>query len=138
MAFVYDDMPIVGDQIGDNTVMDQALHERDIDSPGRFLPPTVDDTDLVRGDVEKGLKARHPLVEKLTAMDKDQRAPAPCRDHAGGDNGLAERRGRREDSDFVPEKVCGRRVLFIRQVAQEPSLNWQARLTFIARLGGDA
>jgi hypothetical protein len=78
------------------------------------------------------------LVEKLAAMDKDQRVPAPCRDHVGGDDGLAERSGRREGSGFVPAKVCGRRLLFSRQFAQKPRLNWQSRLSFIARLGGDA
>ena len=76
MAFIDDDMPVVGDQIGDDALSDQALHERDIDVSGRLLLSAVDDAELVRRDIQEGLESRHPLVEKLPTMDQHQRVPS--------------------------------------------------------------
>ncbi len=96
MAFVDDYMPIVGDQIRDGTLPHQALHEGDIDIPGQLLLPAMDDAELVRRDIQKGLETRHPLIEELPAMDKDQGVPISRRNHFRGNNGLAECRGRCE------------------------------------------
>jgi hypothetical protein len=138
MAFVHNDVPIVGHQIDDDAVVDQALHKRDIDGASRLLPPAMDDTDFVWWNVEKSLKARHPLVEKLPAVDKDQRVPTPRRDHVRGNDGFAKRGGRREDAGFVPEKVRGRLLLLGRQLAQEPRPNRPSQLAFVTRFGDDA
>ena len=84
----------------------------------------------------KGLKARHPLIQKLPAMDENECVTIPCRDHCRGDDGLAERRGSREYACFVCEEVRGGGLLFRRQLAQEPFANRLPTLTFVAPLGG--
>ena len=107
MAFIDDDMAVIGDQIGDDALPNQALHEGDIDDSGRLLLSAMDDAEPVRRDVQKCLQPRHPLIEKLPAMDEDQGIPIPCSDHFRGDDGLAECRGRRKHPGFMLEKSCG-------------------------------
>jgi hypothetical protein len=83
------------------------LHEGDIDFPGRLSLATIDNTELVRRDVEEGLEKRRPLLEKLPAMDKDQCVAIPRRDHFRSYDSLAECRGRCEHPGFVLES-CAR------------------------------
>jgi hypothetical protein len=60
----------------------------------------IDDAELVRRDAQKGLETRHPLIEKLPAMDKDQvfrfratdllfEAAGKCRGFQPSDSGTA-------------------------------------------------
>jgi hypothetical protein len=130
-------MTIVGDQIRDGTLPHQALHEGDIDIPGRLLLPAMDDAELVRRDIQKGLETRHPLIEKLPAMDKDQGVPISRRNHFRGNNGLAECRRSCEHPGFMPEKSCGSLILFRRQLTEKPCPDQPSLLAFVTQLGGD-
>ena len=110
MAFIDDNMAVIGDQIGHDAPPNQALHKGDIDDAGRLLLSAMDHAEAVRRDVQKRLQPRDPLLEKLPAMDKNQGVPFPCSDHFRRNNGLAECRGRRKHPGFVLEKSCGGRL----------------------------
>ena len=53
MAFIDNNMAVIGDQIRDNAPSNQALHEGDINDPGRFLLPAMNDSETARRDVQK-------------------------------------------------------------------------------------
>ena len=95
----------------------------------------MDNADLVGWDVQKDLETRHPLIEKLPAMDKNQRVPIPRRDHLRGDDGLAECRGRREHPGVVLEKLRGGFILFRRQLTEKPCSDRLSLLAFVAQFG---
>src|ERR1700693_6350895 len=138
MAFIDNDMPVVGDQIGDDALSNQALHEGDIDVAAQLLLPAMDDTELVRSDIEEGLETRRPLVEELPAMDKDQCVPISCRDQFRGNDGLAESRGRCEHPCFMWKKGRGSFILLRRQLTEKLCPQGPPLLTFVAQLGGNA
>ena len=71
MAFVDDDMAVIGDDVGNDALPNQALHEGDIDDSGRLLLPAMDDSEATWRDVQKRLETRYPLIEKLPAMDEN-------------------------------------------------------------------
>ena len=71
MAFIDNDMPVIGDQIGDDALSYQALHEGHIDIPGRLLLPAMDNAERVRRNIQEGLETRDPLIEKLPTVDED-------------------------------------------------------------------
>ena len=60
MAFIDDKMAVVSDQIGDDTLPNQALHQGDINDSGRLLLPAMDDPEATRRDVEKRLEVGRP------------------------------------------------------------------------------
>src|ERR1700730_8544370 len=138
MAFIDDNMAVISDQIGDDALPNQAPHEGDIDGACRLLLPAVYDADFVRCDVQKGLEARHPLVEELPAMDEDQRVPIPHRDHFRSDDGLAESCGRCKHPDLVLEKPGCSLILLGRQLSKEPRDKRYSLLAFVAQLDGNA
>jgi hypothetical protein len=53
MAFIDNNMAVISDQIRDDAPSNQALHEGDIDDPGRCLLPAMDDSETPRRDVQK-------------------------------------------------------------------------------------
>src|SRR5208283_4134192 len=53
MAFIDNDMPVIGDQIGDDARSYQALHEGHIDFPGRLLLSAMDNTERVRRNIQE-------------------------------------------------------------------------------------
>ncbi len=55
MAFIDDQLAVIGDDVGDFTLADQALNERDIDDAGRLSVSPADNTDLLWVNVQKGL-----------------------------------------------------------------------------------
>src|ERR1700733_13341407 len=104
MAFIHDNMAVIGDKIRHDALPDQALHEGNIDDASRLLLPAIDDSDLVRRDIQERLQPRDPLFEKLSAMDKNQGGPSPGGDQIRSDNGLPKCRGRRQYSGFELQK----------------------------------
>ena len=128
MALIDDNMAVIGNQIRHNAPSNQALHEGDIDDPGRLLLSTMDHADLVRRDIQKRLKPRDPLLKKLPAMDENQGVPSPCSDHICGNNGLSECRGRRKHPGFVLEKSRGGRLLLFRPSVRRETVSQGAVL----------
>jgi hypothetical protein len=132
MAFIDDEMAILGDDVGDRPLADEALHHRDIDHAGRLLPRAMDDADVGGHDVEKGAEPRHPLVEQLAAVHQHQRVRAALGDHQGRHDGFAEGGGRGEHAIVVPEEVRHGSILFGRQRAQEAGCDRCSEFAFIA------
>jgi hypothetical protein len=65
VAFIDDDMAVIGDQIRHDASPNQALHKGDIDDSSRLPLPAMDDPDAIRRDVQKRLEPCHPLFEEL-------------------------------------------------------------------------
>jgi hypothetical protein len=53
VAFIDNQMTVIGDDIRDRSVAYQALDKRHINDTGRFSLPAPDNTDLSRVDVQK-------------------------------------------------------------------------------------
>src|SRR5271165_2732763 len=138
MAFIDNNMAVIGDEIRHNAPPNQTLHKRNVDDARRFLLPAIDDPEFVRRDIQKRLESRYPLLEKLPAVDENQGGPSPRGDHICGNNGLSKRRGRREYPGFVLQKGGGRLTLFSRQFAEKPCLKGPSLLAFVSQLGLDA
>ena len=96
VAFVNDKMTIVRDQVRYLALPHEALDQRDIYDTSRIAASAPDDADILRIDIEKRLKAFHPLAEQLSTMDENKRIPAPLSNERGCHNRLAEGGGRRE------------------------------------------
>ena len=71
MAFIHDQMTIIGNNIGNYAISNQALHEGDIDLSGWLPLSTINHAKLGRLNIKKGLETCHPLVEKLSPMDQN-------------------------------------------------------------------
>lgn len=89
MAFVDNQMTVIGNDISDLSSAYQALDERHINDAGRLSFSTPDNADLFRVDVQKGTQALHPLSEEFPAMNENQRVAGSMRDECGRDNRLA-------------------------------------------------
>ncbi len=91
----------------------------------------MDDSDLVRRDIQERPQPRDPLFEKLSAVDESQRGPSPSSDYIRSDNGLSKCRGRRQYPGFVFQKGRGRLILFSRQFAEKACLKGAPFLAFV-------
>ena len=61
MAFIDDQMAVVGNDIGNFSLAHQALDERDIDDACRFSFPATNNADLLRVHVQKGFVDVPPI-----------------------------------------------------------------------------
>lgn len=90
MAFVDNQMAIIGDNVGNVAVADKALDERHINDARWLSFPAADNADLLRVNAQKGTETGDPLIEQFPSVDKDQRVSRPLRNERCGDNGFAE------------------------------------------------
>jgi hypothetical protein len=63
VAFVNNELPVSGHDVGHLAFPDQALDSCNIDEARRPLPSTADDSNTIRLDVEEGAQPRHPLIQ---------------------------------------------------------------------------
>ena len=138
MAFVDHYVAVVCDQIGNDVPTDKTLQKGDIDNAGDTLLSAMDDADLVRCEIEEGSKPGHPLVEKLAAMDQNQRIPSPRRNELRRDNGFAESCGGCQYAGVVSQKVHRGCFLLRRQCAKEAHPEWGTRLAFVTNFDGNS
>jgi hypothetical protein len=110
-------MRIRSADIGGQGALAPIQNKGDIDAPRRLLLRAVNDAEPARRYIKEGLQAGNPLVKKLSAMHKDQRAAIPGGDQPRSNDGLPKGRGGREHSRFVFEQGRGSFVLFRRQLA---------------------
>lgn len=75
MAFVDNQMAIIGDNVRNVPVADKALDERHIDDARRLSFPAADDADLLRVNAQKGTETRDPLIEQFRRWTSIR---APC------------------------------------------------------------
>ena len=61
MAFIDDQMAVVGDDVRNLALADKALDERDIDDAGRLSFPATDNADLLRVDASKRIVDVPPI-----------------------------------------------------------------------------
>lgn len=122
MAFVDDQMAIIGDKVGNVPVADKTLDERHIDDAGRLSLPTADNADLFRVDIQKGTETRDPLIEQSPPVDKDKRVSGPMRNERCGDNGFAEGGRRREHAVVVSNESVESLCLRPSQLALEGNI----------------
>lgn len=134
MAFVDDDVAVFGDDVRNDALPHKALHKSDVDVFGEFPLPAMDNADLLWRDIKKDFEASDPLVEKLPAMDEDQRVSAARRDQFSGDDGFAKSRGCSEHTCLVLEKRSGSLVLIWRQPTEEICFKGRAVHAFVAQL----
>ena len=73
VAFVDDQMAILANDIVDFALARQTLNDRNIDNAGRLAFAAADLTDGFGREIEKGGEPGDPLVEKLPAVDQNQR-----------------------------------------------------------------
>src|SRR5262245_37807698 len=90
VAFVDDEVAVVGNAVVDDALAHQALNHCDIDQPGWPVPATADTADRLHGKVQEGGKPLDPLIEQLPSMNEDEGVHAALGDEPGGDDGLAE------------------------------------------------
>ncbi len=69
MALIDDQMAVIGNDIGNLSIADQALDERYVDDACRSSLPTADKADQLRVHTQERLQAFHPLIEQLSSMN---------------------------------------------------------------------
>ena len=89
MAFIDNEMAIIGDQVGYFAMTHKALDQRDIDDTGRLASPAPDNPDELRIDVEEGFEALHPLRHQFATMNENERVSSPFGNQRGGDDSFA-------------------------------------------------
>ena len=104
MAFIDDEMAIIGDEVRGLAAAHETLNQRDVNDAGRLAPPAADDANALRIDLEERLQALHPLRKQFPAMNENERISRPVSDQCGGDNRLAKGRRRRQYADVVPRQ----------------------------------
>ena len=107
MAFIDDDVAVVGDEIEHCAFVVQALQNGDIDFAAGFLLPAADNADLFRVEVEKHREPLAPLIEQLAAMHEHERVHAAARDQVCANDGLP-KRGRRREHAIIVREECFR------------------------------
>ena len=80
MAFVDNEMAVVGDEVVRLSAAHQALNQRDIDYSRRFPPPAADDANVLRIDVQERFQTLYPLQKQFPAMNQDKGIPRPVGD----------------------------------------------------------
>lgn len=101
VAFVHDEMAVVGHQIRHFPPPDQALDKRDVDDACRFAAPAANDADMLRVNCEEGFETFDPLGEQFSAVHEDQRVASSRRNQCRGDDRLAEGGGGGQHAEVV-------------------------------------
>jgi hypothetical protein len=104
MAFVDDELTVIGHAVVHHAFAYHALDHRYVDQPGRAAAAATDTADGLGGQTEKQREPLDPLIEELAAMHEHQRAHAACGDQPRANDRLAERRRRREHAGIVRQQ----------------------------------
>ena len=73
MAFVHNEMSIIGYEIGYLALPHQALDGRNVNEACRPLPSPANDPNASRIDIEKRAQPRYPLIQQLLPVHQNQR-----------------------------------------------------------------
>ena len=90
MALIDDKMAVIGNDIVNFALANQALDQRHVDHTGGFALSRANGADLLRVNLQKGLEALDPLAKEFATMNKNQRIAGTTRDQRRGHNRLAE------------------------------------------------
>ena len=112
MAFVYDQVAILADEIVNDAFVAQALNHRNVNLPGRLVFAASNLTDLFWREAEKLAQRLNPLVEQLAAMNHDQRVHFALSNQASCYNGFSKRGRSRQNACLVLQQGVGSLLLF--------------------------
>ena len=94
MAFVHDEVAVVGHAVEHGAFAVQALDDGDVHSSRELVLAAAEMADVARINVEEHGEPFAPLVQQLPAMHEHERIDTAGGDHLCGDDGLAKcRRG---------------------------------------------
>lgn len=101
VALVDDYVAVLGDQLVDIVLLDEALDHGDVEGAVGLAMATADPADLLFIDFEEHGKLGDPLFEQWLAVHQNQGvAPASC-DQVGAKYGLANAGGSDKDARVV-------------------------------------
>ena len=135
MAFIDDEVSVLGDAVIRAGLLVKTLNQGDIDHAGRISFPVSDPTDGEGIPFQKRLQTFQPLIKNLTAVHEDQRIHAPPGDHGYGDNRLAEGGRRRKNARFIRQQVFKSRLLLRPQYPPEGNMQGLSPVSFIYHAG---
>ena len=131
MALVDDEVAVVGDEIFDRPLADEALNEGDVERAAEALSPAAQATDLLWGNVEKLRQALHPLLEQLLAMHEDEGVDAAVSDHPCREDSFSEGGSGGEDASVVRQHGFSGQLLIFTQSALEREIDCLAFKSFV-------
>lgn len=117
MALIHDDMAVLGHEIVDLVIAQQALDHRDVDPPREPTLPASDSPDGLLLHIEKERQLRDPLIEKRLAVHEHERAPSALGHEEDPGDRLADPRWRDEHADIVSQERTRRGLLERRERA---------------------
>ena len=117
MALVDDNLTIVGYEVCDGLLVDEALDHGDVDSPRRRPLAGANLANRLGVDRQKQGQLRYPLIDQWPTVDENQRVPLSRADQIGSDNGLSDAGRRDEQSRLLGEEAVNRLLLFSSELA---------------------
>src|SRR5581483_4751753 len=103
VAFINNDLAVIGYFIHHSLVTKEALNNSYIDGSHEFLPTAADLTNRSNRHVKECGQSFTPLVQKLSTVDQNQSVYFACRDQCGADHGFSKGGGSCQNS-FVVSK----------------------------------
>lgn len=137
VAFVDDEVAVVGDEVFHDAFADETLDDGNVDLSGKFFATTAEAADLFLFEIKELGKALDPLVHELLAMDENESVDAALCDEPGRENGFSEGGGGGKDTGLVGEHgfACG--FLFGMESALESKFKRGAGMALVVDLGFD-
>ncbi len=134
VAFVDDEVAVVGDAVVHGAFANEALDEGDVEGAGEFAASAAQATNGFCGQVEEGGEAFEPLLHELLAVNKDEGIHSAPGDEPGGEDGLAEGGRGGEDAGVVGEHGEGGGLLLGAEGGGEADIELGAGLAFVPHL----
>lgn len=103
MAFIDDDVPVVGDEVFDDAFANETLDHNDVDLSGEFFASASETSDVLFFEIEELGESLDPLIHELLAMNENEGADSALRDQPRGENGFSEGGGGGKNSGIVRE-----------------------------------
>lgn len=137
VAFVDDEVAVVGDEVFDHALANEALDDGDVDPAGECFASAAEVSDLFFFELEKLRKALDPLIHELLAVHEDESVDSALRDEPGGENGFSEGGGGGKDPGLVGEHGFPCNRLFGMEGALESEFEWGAGVALVVNAGFD-
>ena len=137
VAFIDDDVSVVGDEVFDDALADETLDHGDIDLTGEFLTSASKTSDVFFIEIEELGEPFDPLIHELLAMNENEGVDSALCDEPGRENSFSESSGGGEDSGFVGEHRFPGGFLLGVEGALESGFNGLAGVALVVDLGFD-
>jgi hypothetical protein len=137
VAFIDDDVSVVGDEVFDDALTDEALDHDDVDLSGEFFASASKASDVFFIEIEELGEPFDPLIHELLAMNEDEGVDSALCDEPGCQNGFSEGGGGGKDTGFVGEQCFSGGFLLGVEGALESCFNGLAGVALVVDLGFD-